>query len=74
MRCDWSNTSSVRLNRIVMPCPDATRLKQEKPIINKAFVAIGGDSNIITDYDDLYRLFITMSAFLNMKTSLQAVS
>ncbi len=72
-RCDWPNTSSVRRKcyapyRIVMPCLGAMRQKQQKPIINEAFVASSGD--IITDYNDFYCLFtrrvanITMSAFV----------
>ncbi len=60
VRCDWPNTSSIRLKcyalyRIVMPCPGATTEKTIKPIINEAFVASSGD--IITDYNDLYCLF-----------------
>ncbi len=58
VRCDWPNTSSVRRKcyRIVMRVRrDDT--KTIKPIINEAFVASIGD--VITDYNDLYCLFIT---------------
>ncbi len=81
VRCDWPNTSSVRRKcyapyRIVMlSLRDDT--KTIKPIINEAFVASSGD--IITDYNDLYRLFthrvasrhvnITMSAFVIGETT-----
>ncbi len=60
VRCNWLHTSSPRWkcyapNRIVMPFPGKTRLKQSKSITNKAFVASSGD--IITDYNDVYCLF-----------------
>ncbi len=61
VRCDWPNTSSVRWkcyapHRIVMQCPGAIDTKTIKHIINEAFVASSGD--IITDYNDLYCLFM----------------
>ncbi len=75
--CDWPNTSSVWWKcYIPLPYCDAVSQRDEtktiKPIINEAFVASSGD--IITDYNDLYCLFmrrvasrrinITMSAFV----------
>ncbi len=79
VRCDWPNNSSVWLKcyapyQVVMPC---LWTKTIKPIINEAFVASSGE--IITDYNDLYCLFmrciasrhvnITMSAFVIGETS-----
>ncbi len=68
--CDWPNTSSVRWkcyvpHRVVMAFPGKTRLKQIKPITNEEFVASSGD----IDYNDLYCLFITMSAFVFGETT-----
>ncbi len=52
VRCDWSNTSS---SSYCDAFPGAT--KTIKPIlINEAFVASSGD--IITDYNDVYCLFM----------------
>ncbi len=67
VRCDWPNTSSVRQKcyapyHIVMPFPGATTQKQLKPIINEAFVAFS--EVIITDYNDLYCLFMWRDATL----------
>ncbi len=50
-----------------MPYPGVTETKTIKPIINEAFVASSGD--IITDYNDLYCLNITMSAFVIRETT-----
>ncbi len=80
--CDWPNTSSVR-RKCYAPspyCDGVSRRDDTKtinPIINEAFVASSGD--IITDYNDLYHLFmcrvasrrvnITMSAFVIGETT-----
>ncbi len=77
VRCDWPNTSSVRW-KCYTPLPYSDTVFQRddtkiiKSTINEAFVASSGD--IITDYNDLYCVFmrrvasclvnITMSAFV----------
>ncbi len=65
VRCDWPNTSSVKLKWYApLPYCDAVSRRDDtktiKPIINEAFVASSVD--IITDYNDSYSLFTRHSA------------
>ncbi len=75
MCCDWPKTSSVR-RKCYAPLPycDAMSRRDDtktiKPIINKVFVASSGD--IITDYNDLYCLFMCRVALCRVNISMSA--